>query len=176
MTAPAQGIEETSPLRSCENTPIVAEVAAARARLGRAAAESHLLPQTLSARILLAEDDPDNRRWLTLILERAGAQVAAVDNGREAVERATAAWQRGEPFDLILTDILMPVLSGIEATRHLRAAGYTHPIVALTACAMKGDREKCLVAGCDEYATKPIHRAALVTLVARCLLNEQAMK
>ena len=139
-------------------------------------AESSLLPKTLSARILLAEDDPDNRRWLSLILERAGAEVTAVVDGLAAVEQATAAWQRDEPFDLIVMDVLMPRLDGLQATRQLRAAGYPHPIVALTACAMQGDRQRCLAAGCDEYATKPIHRAALVTLVARFLLHRRIIR
>jgi CheY-like chemotaxis protein len=163
---------ETSPMDGGDEQLIVAAIAAARARLGRAA-ESALMPQALDAHVLLAEDDPDNRRWLTLILECAGVRVTAVGDGQAAVEQATAAWQRQEPFGLIIMDVLMPGLDGLQATRQLRAAGYPHPIVALTACAMKGDREKCLAAGCDEYATKPIHRAALVTLVARCLLAGQ---
>jgi CheY-like chemotaxis protein len=114
------------------------------------------MPPTLAAHILLAEDDPDHSRWATLVLERSGAHVTAVDNGFSAVEQATAAWQRGEPFDLIVMDVRMPRLDGLEATRRLRAAGYTHPIIALTACAMQGDREKCLAAGCDDYAAKPL--------------------
>ena len=121
------------------------------------------------AHILVAEDDPDHSRWLRLVLERAGARVTAVDDGLSAVEQATAAWRRGEPFDLVVMDVLMPRLDGLDATRRLRAAGYPRPIVAVTACAMQGDREKCLAAGCDEYAAKPIAPAALVALAARWL-------
>ena len=119
---------------SAGNQKLTAAAAnAAHVRLACLSAESSLLPKTLSARILLAEDDPDNRRWLSLILERAGAEVTAVVDGLAAVEQATAAWQRDEPFDLIVMDVLMPRLDGLQATRQLRAAGYRHPIVALTA-------------------------------------------
>ncbi|MBN1911086.1 MAG: response regulator [Pirellulales bacterium] len=118
-------------------------------------------------RILLAEDAPDNQRLIRFILEKAGAIVTIVGDGRAGVETALEAWKKGEAFDTILTDIQMPHVDGYELTKQLRAAQYTAPIVALTANAMAGERQKCLAAGCDDYLSKPIDRAQLLSLVAR---------
>ena len=117
----------------------------------------------LSCRVLVAEDGPDNQRLISLILHKAGADVAIAENGKIAVDMVDAA---EVPFDVILMDMQMPVLDGYEATLALRATGHAEPIVALTAHAMKGDRDKCLDAGCDDYMTKPINRSALVAMVA----------
>ncbi len=121
----------------------------------------------LDGRLLLAEDGPDNQRLISLVLRKAGAKVAVADQGKMAVELALAAEAEGNPFDLILMDMQMPVMDGYTAVRTLREAGYTHPIVALTAHVMTQDRQKCLDAGCDAYATKPIDRAKLLSTVAR---------
>jgi Amt family ammonium transporter len=141
----------------------------------------HLSPQRrqrdsvqLNCRILLAEDGPDNRRLISFVLEKAGAQVVSVADGEAAVDRALAARDAGEPFDVLLIDIQMPHVDGYEATSRLRDAGYLAPIIALTAHAMRGDRERCLAAGCDDYATKPVDRHALVRLVSRYIRRPTA--
>ena len=117
-------------------------------------------------RILLAEDGRDNQRLIRFILKNAGAEVTVADNGQIALEFATTAVSRAAPFHVILMDMQMPVLDGYAATRRLRDEGYAGPIIALTAHAMASDRQKCLDAGCDDYATKPVHREKLVDLVA----------
>lgn len=121
--------------------------------------------KTLSCRVLLAEDGMDNQRLITFILRKAGAQVELAENGQVALEAALKAKSDGTPFDVILMDMQMPVLSGYEAASALRECNYTGPIIALTAHAMDSDRQKCIDAGCDDFATKPINRSKLIQLV-----------
>jgi two-component system, sensor histidine kinase and response regulator len=115
-------------------------------------------------RILLAEDNVVNRQLALAVLERRGHSVAVAHNGREAVE----AVER-ESFDLILMDLQMPEMGGLEATAVIRAreegTGRHVPIVAMTAHAMKGDRERCLEGGMDAYISKPINRQELIKMV-----------
>jgi two-component system CheB/CheR fusion protein len=113
-------------------------------------------------RVLLAEDGRDNQRLITLVLKRAGAEVALAENGRCACDKALEALAAGKPFDVILMDMQMPELDGWGATALLRSVRYDGPIVALTANAMEGDREKCLAAGCDDFASKPIEKQKLL--------------
>ena len=118
-----------------------------------------------SARILVAEDSPDMRRLVSVLLAAQGAAVTTANDGAQAVRKAWAAYHAGQPFDLILMDMQMPVVDGYAATRQLRCEGYSGRIVALTAHAMNGEREKCLEAGCDDYLSKPIDSARLSALV-----------
>lgn len=106
--------------------------------------------------VLLAEDSIDNQFIISRFLNQSGVRVEIANNGVEAVEKANLA-----NYDVILMDIQMPQLDGNEATRKLRAAGYSKPIVALTANALKGDKEKALATGFDDYITKPIQRNEL---------------
>ena len=135
----------------------------------------------LRCRVLLAEDIPDNQRLISAVLSEAGAEVTIAQNGQGAVEKALATrpgWGKTysdptEPFDVILMDVQMPVMDGHEATRRLRKEGYTGPVIALTAHAMRGDRQKCLDVGCDDYLTKPVDREKLLKAVARWASRQQ---
>ncbi|MCH7703855.1 MAG: response regulator [Planctomycetes bacterium] len=115
----------------------------------------------LDCRILLVEDDPDSRRLISLLLERAGADMTVAENGQEANRIALDAWRDGRAFDVILMDICMPVLDGFAATRALRRQGYTNPIIALTAHTLGTSHDSCVAAGFDDLATKPIDCNAL---------------
>jgi signal transduction histidine kinase/ActR/RegA family two-component response regulator len=120
----------------------------------------------LSGRILLAEDGQDNQRLISFHLRKAGAAVEIAENGRIALETLEKAAADGARYDLLLTDMQMPEMDGYTLARTLRDRGSTLAIVALTAHAMAEDRTRCVQAGCDDYATKPIDKAALLATCA----------
>ncbi|MBW2601482.1 MAG: response regulator [Deltaproteobacteria bacterium] len=146
-----------------------------------------------SARILLAEDNPVNQKLAKMVLTKAGYQVEVANNGQEAFDKYTKS---PEVFDLIFMDVQMPQLDGMKATRAIRkleaqgsklkAKDATHsnkpsaqwervPIVAMTAHAMKGDREKCLEAGMDDYISKPVKRELMFEMLEKWVLNKRAL-
>jgi len=115
-------------------------------------------------RVLIAEDNPENLDMLRRRLERRGYTVFAAPDGQVAVDLCNEL----RP-DIVLMDVSMPVLSGLEATRAIRAQPEVArtPIVALTAHAMDGDRARCMDAGCDAYATKPVDLPSLIATMER---------
>jgi len=117
-----------------------------------------------SGNVLLAEDNDNNKQLINMFLQKLGAEVSFANNGQEAVDLA----QRVD-YDLILMDMQMPVMDGLEATRQLMSLGCDTPIVALTANAMKEDREICRQAGCEDFLAKPINRQHFVEVVTRYL-------
>jgi CheY-like chemotaxis protein len=123
------------------------------------------------ARILLVEDNEMNRDMLSRRLTRKGHEVTIAVDGRAGVEMGRAG-----RYDLILMDMSLPEIDGWEATRQLRAAPETRdvPIIALTAHAMAGDREKALEAGCNDYDTKPIELDRLLGKMAALLGSDAA--
>ncbi len=148
----------TTPAGSAPNVPLVTRhsLAEARRRHGR---------------ILLAEDNPTNRLVAMRLLEKMGFGVEVVVNGQEAVRALEAG-----AFDLVIMDVQMPVMDGLDATRAIRGSqsavrNHRVPIIAMTAHAMKGDRERCLAAGMDDYVSKPIDRQELATALERCLAS-----
>jgi len=118
-------------------------------------------PHLPPSRILLVDDGESNRKLVSLLLRRAGAEVVGAADGREGLDLAGR-----ERFDLILLDMQMPVLDGYTTAEKMREQGIRIPIVALTANAMKGDEERCLAAGCSGYLTKPIDLDKLLQTVA----------
>ena len=122
-------------------------------------------------KILLVEDNEMNRDMLSRRLERKGFEVSVAVDGRQGVELALA-----EPFDLVLMDMSLPELDGWEATRRIKAdpRGGTVPIIALTAHAMSGDRDKAIEAGCDDYDTKPIEFPRLLEKIETWLRRKDA--
>jgi CheY-like chemotaxis protein len=121
-------------------------------------------------KILLVEDNEMNRDMLSRRLVRKGYEVIMALDGRQAVELAAA-----EHPDLILMDMSLPVIDGWEATRQVKAAPATRaiPVIALTAHAMAGDREKAIQAGCDDYDTKPIDLPRLLEKIIRACLERE---
>lgn len=117
-------------------------------------------------RILLVEDSLDNSRLFKLIMQRAGADVLLAENGLEAIKIID---ENTDGIDLILLDMLMPVMDGYTAAKKLREKGVKTPIIALTALSMREEQEKCLQAGCDSFLSKPIFKVQLLNAIRDAL-------
>jgi CheY-like chemotaxis protein len=116
-------------------------------------------------RILLADDNPVKCRIAVLMLEKAGHQIVVVNDGAEAIEAV-----RGKSYDLVLMDVQMPGMDGLEATRRIRALPLGQsmvPVIAITANAMHNDDRRCFDAGMNDYISKPIDRARLLGKVTQ---------
>ncbi|MFN7918574.1 MAG: ATP-binding protein [Bryobacteraceae bacterium] len=155
-------LESSSGVGSCFFFTIRLRSAAAAlaAELPAPAADGYAAPVS----VLLAEDNPVNQRVVQRMLERAGHSVHIVSNGADALRAMDEV-----AYGLVLMDVQMPIMDGFEATRRIRAredgTGRHTPIIALTANAMKGDKERCVAAGMDGYLAKPVHQADLLEAV-----------
>jgi signal transduction histidine kinase/ligand-binding sensor domain-containing protein/CheY-like chemotaxis protein len=166
----------TKPVRSGELRQVLLAVLGVRPRRAPASplVTRHSLREAVPARalrILLAEDNPVNQRLAIRLLERRGHRVVVACNGRQVLETlATHGWNA---FDAVLMDVQMPEMDGFQATAairdHERGAGGHLPIIAMTAHAMKGDRERCLEAGMDAYVSKPVRAEALFEAIQSVL-------
>lgn len=149
------------PCENLEDTPFVSGIADVGDQKGE---QITPVKRTLQGTVLLAEDNLENQKLLSLVLGKMGIVVTTADNGQEAIDKATLG-----KFDLLYMDMQMPLVSGLEATKILRNQGYTGPIIALTANATKEDRDLCIRAGCNDFLTKPINRDRLYEVSAQYL-------
>jgi len=143
----------------------VVQAQGARVHVSRRALDT-ALTREFDTRVLLAEDNEANQMVAEEILSRLGVELDIAGNGREAVEMVRATPDR---YTAVLMDMQMPEMDGLAATRELRRSGYTLPIIAMTANAMKSDLEACLAAGMNDHVTKPIERKALLQSLRRWL-------
>ncbi len=158
LTKPVKGSElQQTVLTALHGKAAMVEPAphSSASQTGALLAPARIAIEPPSVRILLAEDNPVNQRVAVRILNKHGYSTTVANNGKETLQALAR-----EPFDLVLMDVQMPEMDGFEATRAIRleeaATGKHLPIIAMTAHAMKGDRERCLAAGMDDYVTKPI--------------------
>ncbi len=134
----------------------------------------------IKAKVLVADDRRDIWRVCKYFLEKCGAEVSIAEDGRQAIDMAQAAKADKTPFDIIIMDMQMPIMNGREAVCILRQQGFTIPIIALTADAVKGERDACLAIGCTDYLAKPVNGSNLAKTVAKLVsgtsstLNNQA--
>ncbi|HED19431.1 MAG TPA: response regulator [Gammaproteobacteria bacterium] len=139
-------------------------------KVKEAETESGPIINQLTGHILLAEDTEFNQQLITHLIKRTGCAVTVVENGRQAVGKALSG-----DYDLLLMDMRMPVMDGLEATQKLREQGYSGPIVALTANAMTRDVEHYLAAGCDAFLAKPIERQQFYKVLDTYLQEAETM-
>ena len=154
------------------STTLLRQDEIASASSGRTAIQA--VPGEPGSSILIVDDDEANRTMLSRRLQRLGFRTTSAEDGRNALEKV-----KSERFDLMLLDIQMPELDGFEATAAIRAQEYgpdtQMPIIAMTAHAMAGDRERCLAAGMDGYVSKPIQAKELFAAIEAALTPAEAL-
>ena len=164
----------TKPVKRAELLSALMRAVGAAAAARPAAAPRRFVPCGHSLRLLLAEDNAVNQKLAVRLLEKRGHSVKVVGNGKEAVAALEA-----EAFDVVLMDVQMPEMDGLEATAAIRArekaSGERVPIVALTAHAMKGDREQCMAVGMDGYVSKPLQPGELFDTIERLAAGDEAV-
>lgn len=126
--------------------------------------------------VLVTDDLPDIRMLLGHLITSFGGRVTYASDGQEAIDLVQHKEAEGDGFDLLIMDSQMPVLDGLSATRLLREQGYQKPILALTAASLRGERERCLQAGCDDYLSKPIDAATLLTRIQKLLQQNPSQR
>ncbi len=131
--------------------------------------------QLQNHKALIVDDAKDNRVLVKHILKKSGLELEFAVNGKQALEMIDLAIESNKPYDIILMDMQMPVMDGYCATKIIRKNNNNVPVVAVTAHALQGDRERCIESGCDEYLTKPIKKSLLIETCAR-LITEHKQK
>lgn len=132
--------------------------------------------QNEPVKMLVAEEAPENQRFIAWVLKKSGANVDVVADGQAALEKFLAAEAGSTHYDLVLTDLEMPHMSGIELTAKLRNLGYRIPIIALTAYSSAEVEVECFLAGCDGYIAKPFPPDALLATCCRLLTSRASAK
>jgi CheY-like chemotaxis protein len=145
---------------------LVSNVTVRTNRVAQDSEESRPPQRHLNCRVLVVDDREDIRMLASYFVTEAGGRVVATCDGLEAIAAVHEAQNVADPFDIILMDMQMPNLDGRETTALLRESSFRQPIIAITADAMQGDREKTLMAGCDGYLSKPIEREELISMIA----------
>lgn len=125
--------------------------------------------RNLEGEVLLAEDNPANQKLIKLYLRNVGAKTTIVENGQEAVNLAVS-----KKFDLILMDMQMPVMNGVDAVKELRKMEYTGPIIALTANTTIEDRDACINAGCNDFLSKPVDRSKFLNILSEYMREAES--
>ncbi|MHB8863292.1 MAG: PAS domain S-box protein, partial [Pirellulaceae bacterium] len=169
QSEPGQGSTFTLTIDAASPTPVAmspASSATSDREEDRPLAE---VCESLHGRVLLVEDVPEMTHLMRFTLAKTPLQLDLAENGAVAYEKAMASKAAGNPYDLILMDIRMPVMNGYDATQLLRKNGWRGPVVALTAHSMSGDREQCLAVGCNDYLSKPVSQAAFFRVLERYL-------
>jgi len=154
-----------------ENAEMIYEVSHEDLQRHKKSARKSHIPTQLSGKVLLAEDSVDNQQLISMYIRKTGASVTVAENGKIAVNHVMS-----EDFDLIFMDMQMPVMGGLEATQWLRQIGCRTPIVALTANAMKQDRDRCIASGADDYLTKPVDLESFYRVLKTYLHDELVNK